>query len=181
MAQWILLISAVVLLVVPAIVVIWDNMRQKYPVGKRKSKGNKRCRVNLIIHPDVLGIARGPLLKACYNAVVAVNMSQQEVSSKLVKLTKFNVYIVPREFIPANSAAYIMEMYEIPTAVTSPDYVEEIIETGEPVIHEACHASLDDYIGDENDHKHETIWTAAGGDNTLQSIALKSYLELHTK
>lgn len=46
--------------------------------------------------------------------------------------------------------------------------------SGEPIIHELCHACLDDYAADKDDHADSRVWVAVGGSDTIQGHARKA-------
>ena len=78
--------------------------------------------------------------------------------TSLDNLKTYIVYIVPQAEMVSGAAAFTHQFGGTPAAVVCDKYVEEIIETGQPVIHEACHAFLNDYIGDANDHALVGVW-----------------------
>lgn len=51
------------------------------------------------------------------------------------------------------------------------DFVDQ---RGEPVVHELCHACLDDYAADKDDHADPRVWIAAGGSAAIQGLARKA-------
>lgn len=50
---------------------------------------------------------------------------------------------------------------QLPMAVISELNAQEIIDRGEPVIHEMMHALERDYVGGADDHSNPVVWTAA--------------------
>lgn len=59
----------------------------------------------------------------------------------------------------------------VPMVCLRDKHGDKITKTGEPVIHELCHAYLDDYVADSEDHSDPKVWVAAGGDSSAQAWA----------
>ena len=61
---------------------------------------------------------------------------------------------------------------EIPTVCikvrTKKALKDFISKYGEPVVHELCHAYLDDYTADDEDHSDKRVWTAISGEDAIQ-------------
>jgi len=64
----------------------------------------------------------------------------------------------------------------LPLATISPLVADEVMMTGEPVIHEMMHALLRDYRGGVDGHTNPNVWTASGGAASVQSLARKLFL-----
>jgi hypothetical protein len=65
---------------------------------------------------------------------------------------------------------------EIPTVcirlfVQGPPLSKILDPRGEPVVHELCHAYLDDYSADKDDHADARVWINAGSENTIQALS----------
>lgn len=182
MEAWIILGVVIVLLVAFAAFALIKATKQRYPDGSKHTKKWSKYRINVIVGSRAEVGQRGPLfIDAATKAVIAVitahkNMKSEypQVSGDSELLKEFNVYLTTEELMIPNAAAYIQKYDGLPTAVVSDAYVDEVIATGEPVIHEACHALLDDYIGNADDHEDETVWKAFG-ENTVQGEANKVY------
>ena len=61
---------------------------------------------------------------------------------------------------------------EIPTVcikVRTKQAIKDFVNVyGEPVVHELCHACLDDYTADDQDHSDKYVWLAVGGKDAIQ-------------
>jgi hypothetical protein len=51
------------------------------------------------------------------------------------------------------------------------DLTDIINSEGEPLVHELCHAYLNDYSAGKDDHADPQVWIAAGGMTTIQYLA----------
>lgn len=179
-AQWILLSAVIASFISALVYVLWDKLRQRYPQGRKISTGNAKGKVNLIIHEQAeFSGSEAELLKACQRAIISVNFAGRQ--RNYPEITTFNVWLVPDSQMPLNAAAYITKNHGIATAVTTAAYVAEIFKTGEPIIHEACHAITHDFVGDENDHVDPTVWDIEPNGDSLQKAARTNYRLLTNK
>jgi len=71
---------------------------------------------------------------------------------------------------------------EIPTMCirlrTVPPLSKVFSPQGEPLVHELCHAYLDDYAADKDDHADPRVWIEAGGQDSAQyraRVAVSAY------
>lgn len=192
MKEWIILGSAVGLILFAAGVLTYNAVRTKYPDGKKYTMKWEGRRVNLIMDDQAAGYFGHvhELRAACLNAVKAVVRSHTKmveaghsVSGSVAPTNKYlkeyTVYVVPDDDMLPNAAAYTIRLDDIETCVMSDKYVFDAIRTGEPIIHELCHVVLNDYTRSTDDHADPTIWAAASDKDTLQDIAQRVYLELH--
>lgn len=173
----------------------YKHFTTDYPEGKRHKAKWGKYRVNLVMHPAAAW-ARNPdtvanLETACTNALKALVSAHGTLVTRGVDVAgsvaptdeffgEFTVWVIPEAMVGVARAAYITRFDGIPTCVVSDKYVSSIIGTGEPVIHEACHVVLHDYVKSTDDHAASSIWEAEGGNKSLQAAARSVYLELRS-
>ncbi len=196
MEQWIVISIIVALILTIVVYLVYSATRILYPEGKIYKMRWAKRRVNLIIHNQVGNVANNPaeLKSACLNVVKALvaahdqmlreglSRDNMSVSGSVAASPKYfqeiNVYIVPAELLPYECKAFIRKIYGVPTIIVPNGYVMRLIQTGEPVINEACHIVLGDYAYDCSEYtKDPTIW-ASEGEETLQVVTRRVYLLL---
>ncbi len=190
MEQWFVLGLVLASFLFIGVCALYKHLVTDYPEGKRVKEKWGDYRTNLIMHPRARGSHLVEFLRtACMNAVKAIVSAHDTLQKRGVDVAgsvsasdeyfkEYNVWVVPEDMMLKGAAAYITKIDKIPTCVVSDKYVYEIIKTGEPVIHEACHVVLNDYIGSTDDHAAPSIWAAQGGEESLQAVARSVYLEL---
>ena len=175
MEAWIVLGLAVAGILTIVVWMVVKAMKQGYPEGKRVVKKWKKYRINVITHnqADILGLEK-ELEEASLRAIMSVVSARTDLAlvenfnpgGDVKRLREYNVYITPASLLPPGYTAYTTRFDNLPTA--------EIVDTGEPVIHESLHALLDDFVGNADDHADETIW-AVHGSSTVQATARRYY------
>jgi len=150
--------------------IIYEKLTTTFPKGRRLTlKSGSRAQHTIIApNSNLQGISHIALHNQCVWAMDCLRSAAAVIprpifvtlpkGSSLKNLETYIVYIIPQSEMISGAAAYTTQYDGIPSAVISDQYVHEIMSIGQPVIHEACHAFLNDYIGDINDHANPFIW-----------------------
>lgn len=189
-------IAAIVLLIVVGLALVvgvgWlilRAIRTDYPDGEKTTKHWSTTwgeySFNLIVQDKAVVKRKQEVIQACILALKALvtchkeqNLSGNKVSGSVEAKKGFfkeiSVVFVPDK-VMGNYASYVKKMDGVPTIFIADLYVDQIIRRGEPIIHEAGHIILNDYIGDfyghVDDHVDPTIWIQSGGKKALQFLA----------
>jgi len=189
-----------VALIVFAIILIVRGGKIKFPDGDRYTYTEGTMKLHLIISKNVRYTKdRWQLARFCHKVHVAIRAEFTEDglynADVFNKCREFAVhFLTDDEFNQSmgkkyieyakHAAAYITRCGKyfwgtpIPRAVIREQCIDIMILSGEPLIHEACHAYLDDYIADSTDHSDKRVWIAAGGfETTAQGRAKLAILD----
>ena len=153
--------------------------RPHFPRGRKYTEKYLGHEATTVIHPKV-GISGVGVAKACAVAVWASAASWEENVGRTgatKAIRRVCVYVTNDVYFDAhpyrdlkNAAAFLISARAsigdgIPMAVIREKYVDQILETGEPVIHEMMHALLGVYTepDKDRDHSNKSVWTAHRG------------------
>ena len=126
------------------------------------------CHINLIVQAAFLAksFTTISVLNRCKEIVVYVmdNDTYDESGGK-----KWKSYYSKTEAYISKCRKKFSSSW-VPMICVRDRHVDGIMKTGEPVIHELCHAYLNDYEADSNDHADPRVWFSVGGASSVQGL-----------
>jgi hypothetical protein len=146
----------------------------KIPYDKATSSYNEKdlvgrcCDINLIVQTAFRdrSLVSSAVIEKCKEIVLYVmdNETYDKSGGK-----KWEGYY-------SNTEAYISQCRKkfssnyAPMICVRDRHVDRIALTGEPLVHELCHAYLDDYEADSTDHADPRVWFSVGGSSSVQGL-----------
>jgi len=193
--QWIIFLAPVALLIFAALWLLWLGRRPTFPKGTRLTESRGRFEVHTVSqytdnHPNV---SLKELAHVCALAVWATGTAwTRKINGEAwEEIKEVCVYFVDDAYFEAQpwtqiqtAAAFLVNTGAsvgagLPMAVIRASLVNEVLKTGEPVIHEMCHGLLRHYTKPDRDREHTdpAVWTAPGGKEAAQSVARVMFKE----
>lgn len=174
MEQWIILAIVGAALLGGIIFLVYKKLTRDFPVGTRTTRKYGETRIHLVTaEGSIVSDKRNKLMDAVELAVKVT----LRASGSYDDFKNYVVYYVSDDYINPGYRAFSKKFDGMHGMVVSDRFLSEIIATGEPVIHEVLHATLNDYVGDPTDHEDDSVW-AKFGDSTVQARARKEYKRL---
>jgi hypothetical protein len=165
----------------------------KFPEGQRYSVKSGKFKLHLVVHKDadlLCDYSAHEYAMFCLNILKVMYYQfagQTSLCNKEVldKCREVIVYIMPNKAFNVMGGQKYLEHYQhaaavnskrgryfwgkdVPCACIRDRYVQKILKFGEPLVHELCHAFLDDYVADSTDHVNPSVWIQAGDELTVQ-------------
>lgn len=179
MSGWIILGAVIVCFVVMIVFFLKRANKLQLPKGLLIStNGNyKGYKVHVIVSPKIPALDKQKqqqLVDSCARAAWAIDTMwalprKDSVAETVVWFKSDNEFVGTDHYQiwAHNVASYIIRCHRmfgksVPMAVIRERYIDEVIQRGEPVIHEWCHALLGEYVSSPSNHTQAKVWAVLG-------------------